>query len=223
MAGDNPPEAVLPVLQALAGDPRSHELGGFEKPLADYRAAHPTAPPTQTKAGGPIVLASLVGAKLGATVAGVAVGVGAVGLVAYTASQTPNAPDRAVTVASAPAATATGSSTEERPSATKTAVGPDATGPAAFSLCNAWKHHQANGAKTHGKSKDAPPFRNLAKAAGGEAKIAAYCAKVPHPGNDGKPDADDKDNPDGKANGKGAAKPTGKPSSLPTPTTTTSR
>ena len=128
-----------------------------------------------------------------------------------------------VTVASAPAATATGSSTKERPSATKTAVGPDATGPAAFGLCNAWTHHQANGAKTHGKSKDAPPFRNLAKAAGGEAKIAAYCAKIPHPGNDGKPDADDQDNRDGKANGKGAAKPTGKPSSLPTPTTTTSR
>ena len=32
MAGDNPPEAVLPVLRALAGDPRPHELGGFEQP-----------------------------------------------------------------------------------------------------------------------------------------------------------------------------------------------
>ena len=70
-------------------------------------------------------------------------------------------------------------------------MGPDATGPAAFGLCNAWSHHQANAAKPGEKADekagekpdDSVAFRNLAKAAGGETKIGAYCAKVPHPGN----------------------------------------
>jgi len=61
---------------------------------------------------------------------------------------------------------------------TSTPVGPDATGPAAFGLCNAYKH-----AKVHGKSVGhSIAFRNLAAAAGGVDKIDAYCATIPHPG-----------------------------------------
>ena len=58
------------------------------------------------------------------------------------------------------------------------AVGPDATGPAAFGLCTAYAHAKAHGTA----SQKAVAFRDLAAAAGGAAKIAAYCAAVPHPG-----------------------------------------
>jgi hypothetical protein len=58
------------------------------------------------------------------------------------------------------------------------AVGPDATGPAGFGLCTAYAHAKAHGTA----SQKAVAFRNLAAAAGGAAKIAAYCTAVPHPG-----------------------------------------
>ena len=53
-------------------------------------------------------------------------------------------------------------------------------------------------------------FRNLAAAAGGAAKIAAYCAAVPHPGSSqsSKP-APARTHPGGQP----ASHPTGKPSS----------
>ena len=116
-----------------------------------------------------------------------------------------------------------------KPSGTHQPVGPDATGPAAFGLCNAWTHHQANAARPHDEAddkadeqpgeqpKDSVAFKNLAKAAGGEAKIAAYCAKVPHPGNGKADKARGKDEPK-KAHptGKPTTHPTGKPTTHPT-------
>jgi hypothetical protein len=64
-------------------------------------------------------------------------------------------------------------------------VGPDASGPAAFGLCNAYAH-----AKKHGKSiGHSIAFRNLAAAAGGAGRIDAYCATVPHPGSSTSPAA----------------------------------
>ena len=78
-----------------------------------------------------------------------------------------------------------------------TAVGPDGAGPAAFGLCTAWTHVQANGQV----AEKSVAFRNLATAAGGAGKIAAYCATVPHPG--------------ATEAGKPATHPTGKPSSHP--------
>ena len=53
-----------------------------------------------------------------------------------------------------------------------TAVGPDAIGPAKTGLCTAYE-----AALTHGQAFDhSVAFANLAKAAGGEANISAYCA-----------------------------------------------
>jgi hypothetical protein len=53
--------------------------------------------------------------------------------------------------------------------------GPDATGPAAFGLCNAWTHG--------GLSANSVAYASLLTAAGGAADgIAAYCATIPHPG-----------------------------------------
>jgi len=58
-----------------------------------------------------------------------------------------------------------------------TPVGPNASGSAAYGLCNAYKHsHQ------HGKSLGhSIAMRNLARAAGGSGNITAYCATVPRP------------------------------------------
>jgi hypothetical protein len=80
--------------------------------------------------------------------------------------------------------TAPGTSSEKHPEHGKHAehrgrgVGPDATGPAAFGLCNAWQHSH-----THGNSMDhSVAMRNLTRAAGGAGRIGSYCATVPHPG-----------------------------------------
>lgn len=84
-------------------------------------------------------------------------------------------------------------------------AGPDATGPAAFGLCNAYSH-----AKAHGSARQkAVAFRHLAAAAGGADNIGAYCAAVPHPGrsHSGQPGS-------GRA-GSAHSHPAGQPSSLP--------
>ena len=171
------------------------------------------------------MLASLFGAKLGATIAGVAVGLGGTAVAAYTGALPTTAQNIAHTTIGAPAATPA-STPKPRPTGTGTAVGPDATGPAAFGLCNAWTHHQANGAKPT----NSVALRNLTTAAGGENKITAYCAQVPHPGNSnhstGKPTGKPTGKATGKATGKPSGKATGKPkvtgksTTLPTPTTT---
>jgi hypothetical protein len=191
------------------------------------------------------MLSSLLGAKLGATIAGLAVGMGGTAVVAYSGSLPTAAQNIAHTTIGAPAARpaatphpdASGKSPTGKPTTGKPAtgkpVGPDATGPAAYGLCNAWSHHQANGASTHGKAKRSVAFKNLATAAGGESKIAAYCAKIPHPGNTshptGKPTGKATKHPTGKPTGKPTKHPTGKPTkqatgkatTLPTPTSTT--
>src|SRR5262249_40142277 len=91
------------------------------------------------------------------------------------------------------------------------AAGPDATGPAAFGLCTAYPH-----AKAHGKaSQKAVAFRNLAAAAGGAAKIAAYCATVPHPGSS-QPGQPAPTHPAGQSASHHTGKPSSKPKSHPT-------
>lgn len=209
------PAALAPLLHALAADPRPHELSGFEEPLASYRAAFPSTRPRARTIWRPSMLSTLLGAKLGATIAGVAVGLGGTAVAAYTGTLPTGVQNLAHTTIGAPAATSAVTpkpTATPKPSTTHQPVGPDATGPAAFGLCNAWSHHQANAAKPDddgdkagGDAKDSVAFRNLAKAAGGEAKIAAYCATVPHPGN-------------GKADKGKKPHPTGKPTSHPTDT-----
>lgn len=52
--------------------------------------------------------------------------------------------------------------------------GPDATGPAAYGLCQAWAEQEDPAAK----AERVPPFRNLAAAAGGVDRVEAYCAAL---------------------------------------------
>lgn len=152
------------------------------------------------------MLSTLLGAKLGAALAAGAVSFGGVAAAAYTGVLPAGLQDFAHTTVGAPAANH-GKSADHKPagSTTKSAVGPDATGKAAFGLCTAWEHVQANG-KAAEKS---VAFRNLATAAGGTTKIAAYCAKVPHPG------ASKTAKPSTHPTGKPSTHPTGKPTPLP--------
>ncbi len=188
MASDNPPPAVQSLLEAIAADPRPHEVGGFSKPLASFRAEFPTSRPYARK-----TWRQKMFSPIGATIAGVALALSGTAAFAYTGSLPAPAQDFAHTVIGAPAArpTTTPSASEtpsesESPEATSTEtasakgtpVGPDATGPAAFGLCTAWTQHQSNGASTNGKADDSVAFKNLAAAAGGADKVAAYCANV---------------------------------------------
>ncbi|WP_142030394.1 hypothetical protein [Arthrobacter sp. SLBN-112] len=70
------------------------------------------------------------------------------------------------------------------PSPTSTAVGPDASGPAAFGLCNAF----TNG----GLGTTSTAYAALVQAAGGEDGVGAYCATVAAPGDE---DAEGGDSP----------------------------
>jgi hypothetical protein len=131
---------------------------------------------------------------LGASIAGLALALGGTAAAAYTGTLPTPAQDFAHRVIGAPAAhaadrtspSATGSASETpRPAATTTdststkgPVGPDASGAAMFGLCTAWTAHQANGETANGKADDAVAFKNLAAAAGGADKIAAYCATI---------------------------------------------
>lgn len=213
MASDSPPPAVEPLLRAMAADPRPHELGGFDEPLANYRTAFPRSHPSARKTWRPSMLAPLLGARLGATIAGVAVGLSGTAVAAYAGALPTGVQNIAHATIGAPAAT-------PKPKPAGKPVGPDAKGPAAFGLCNAWTHHQANGAKPT----NSVAFKNLATAAGGESKIAAYCAKVPHPGSTNRPTGKPTAKATGKPTDKGTGKPTGKgtskPDVLPTPTST---
>lgn len=235
MSAESPSPTVEPLLRALAAEPRQHELGGFDEPLASYRTAFSTSRPPARRTWRPSMLASVLGAKLGATIAGVAVGLGGTAAAAYTGALPSGAQNLAHHTIGAPAATP---SATPKPKVTGKPVGPDATGPAAYGLCNAWSQHQRNGAKPT----TSVAFRNLATAAGGEAKIAAYCATVSKPGNSnhptntpsGKPtskstgkatgqghDKDKNKDVKDKATGSGTGTGTGTPSTLPTPASTT--
>lgn len=215
-----PAEATPPVaelLEALTAEARPHELLGLAESLSLYRAglARPAAPVASTRRTP--VLTTLIGARTGAAIAGVAVGLGAASLVAYSAIRPSTEP-----VMISPAATSVTPSPDAKRS--DRPVGPDATGPAAFGLCNAWANHQKQQDGIE-RAEDSIAMRNLAAAAGGEGKIAAYCATIPHPGNGPKVGRTDKGDKPPKAKPKPAgpkARATSPatspaPSSSPTP------
>jgi hypothetical protein len=160
------------------------------------------------------VLTTLIGARTGAAVAGVAIGLAATSFVAYSATR--QAQTTTLTPASASAA--------PTPTSSSSPVGPDATGPAAHGLCTAWANHHKHQDGVQ-RAQDSEAMRNLARAAGGESKVAAYCAKLPTHRNGPKSDRDDAadDSSKGKPTTAGPkAKPTpagpkAKPTTKPTP------
>ena len=159
------------------------------------------------------MLTLLLTAKAAAAAAAAAVVLGGVAAAAYT-STLPAPAQQLRTACLRAAAAAQSPSWQPRrpPRPARMPFGPDATGPAGFGLCTAYAHAKAHGTA----SQKAVAFRNLAAAAGGAAKIAAYCAAVPHPGSSqSSQSASAPTHPAHPAHP--ASHPTGKPSSHPTP------
>lgn len=196
--------ALAPLHAALTAEPAPTEVAGEQEALVAYRAVSwgRTAVPARRRAlWRPAVLTSVITTAL-ATKVGAAAAAGTVALSgAAAAAYTGNLPDTLQDVAhktiKAPAAK------DKAPKAPPAqAVGPDATGPAAWGLCQAFakdepeespgvgngngKDKGAAGAK--GKAKErSVAYRNLVRAAGGEDKVEAYCATIPRPSDE--PDA----------------------------------
>jgi hypothetical protein len=183
-AGLQPAAALLAALNAA---PEDGELAGHARALAEFRRQGLPVRARRSARRRPRSLTSLT-AQAAAAAAIAATALGGVAAAAYTGTLPAPAQQFAHNVIGAPSpqpshgpGTPQPSHRPGTPQATPArtgAVGPDAAGPAAFGLCNAYAHATAHGTA----SQKAVAFRNLAAAAGGAAKIAAYCAAVPHPG-----------------------------------------
>jgi hypothetical protein len=221
-AGLQPAAALLAALNAA---PEDGELAGHARALAEFRR----------RDGMPVharrsvrrrsrLLTSLLTAKAAAAAAVAAVAaLSGVAAAAYTGTLPAPAQQFAHGMIGAPSpqpshrpGTPQPSHRPGTPQATPArtdAVGPDATGPAAFGLCNAYAHAKAHGTA----SQKSVAFRNLAAAAGGAAKIAAYCATVPHPGSSqSSQSASAPTHPAGRPTSHATGKPSSKPKSHPT-------
>jgi hypothetical protein len=218
-AGLQPAAALL---AALSAAPHDGELAGHARALAEFRR----------RGGMPVharrsarrrsrLLTSLLTAKAAAAAGAAAIALGGgVAAAAYTGTLPAPAQQFAHGVIGAPSpqpshrpGTPQPSHRAGTPQATPArtdAGGPDAAGPAAFGLCTAYAHAKAHGTA----SQKAVAFRNLAAAAGGAAKIAAYCAAVPHPGG---PQPGQPPSAPTHPAGQPTSHPTGKPSSAPNP------
>jgi hypothetical protein len=219
-AGLQPAAALLAALNAA---PQDGELAGHARALAEFR--HRGSMPVRSRRPARRrlrLLTSLLTAKAAAAAAAAAVALGGVATAAYTGALPASAQQFAHNAIGAPSpkprhSPGTPQATPTRPDAT----GPDASGPAAFGLCTAYAHAKAHGTATQ----KAVAFRNLAAAAGGAAKIAAYCAAVPHPGSSqpgqATPARSHRSGQPTSApthpSGQSTSHPTGKPSPLPTP------
>jgi hypothetical protein len=214
-AGLQPAAALLAALKAA---PQDGELAGHARVLAEFR--HRGGRPVHARRSArrrSRLLTVLLTAKAAAAAAAAAVALGGVAAAAYTSTLPAPAQQFAHSMIGAPSPSPSPSaSPSHRPGtphatpARTDAAGPDATGPAAFGLCTAYAHAKAHGTA----SQKAMAFRNLAAAAGGAAKIAAYCAAVPHPGSSqSSQSASAPTHPVGRP----TSHPTGKPSSRPTP------
>jgi hypothetical protein len=214
----SPPELrpVAEALAALTAAPTGDELTGEAEALAVFRERLGVPSPTRRRRRRPTLLSPLLSFRAAAAAAVAALGIGGFATAAFTGSLPAPVQQFAHHTIGAPAAHDAAARTHDSPSP----VGPDATGHAAYGLCNAWAH-----AKEHGTARQkAVAFRNLAKAAGGAGNVAAYCGTVPHPGashaqSTGKPSS----HPTSQGNGNGKpsthptpAHPTGKPTSHPT-------
>ena len=224
LAGNLLPEdtaaGLRPVAEAIAAlnaAPVTSELAAEASALRAFSAAGRSGEPARSRLRRHPLLSSLLSAKLAAAAAAAAVTLGgAAAAAAYVGALPAPAQKLAHDILGAPSAHPTA-----QPTPSATPVGPDATGPAAYGLCTAYAHLKAHGSA----GKQAVAFRNLATAAGGAAKVTAYCAKVAHPGTT--PSAESATHPAGKPStlpsqvpasqpaGKPATHPAGKPSTLP--------
>src|SRR6185369_370582 len=182
-AGLQPAAALLAALNAA---PQDDELAGHARVLAEFRRRGLPVHARRSARRRRRSLTSLT-ARAAAAAAVAATALGGVAAAAYTGALPAPAQQFAHGMIGAPSpqpshrpGTPQPSHRPGAPQATPArtdAVGPDATGPAASGLCTAYAHAKAHGTA----SQKVVAFRNLAAAAGGAAKIAAYCIAVPHP------------------------------------------
>jgi hypothetical protein len=192
------------VLAALTAAATTEELAGEARALAAFRrGAGVSAHPQRSSRRRPTVPSSLLSAKAAAAAAVAAVLFGGAATAAFANALPAPLQSVAHQAIGAPAARLAAGA---HPASSKTPVGPDATGSAAFGLCTAYAH-----AKAHGRAAQrAVAFRNLATAAGGTGKVAAYCATVPH-GAPSRPAAHGNGRPATHPSPRGSGKPPGLP------------
>jgi hypothetical protein len=165
---------VAEVFAALRAPADRREVAGWGQALAAFREG-PGLPDASSRSRWrrPRLIAAPLGTRLAAA-AGVAVVAVLGGGVA--AAYTGNLPVALQKVAhdtiAAPGVRETRAA--PTPGGSGHPVGPQATGSAAYGLCNAYQHANA--------SQRAVGFRNLINAAGGRDRVDAYCASVQHPG-----------------------------------------
>jgi hypothetical protein len=208
------------MIAALNGTPLTCELASEATALAVFRSevgrSSDQARPRRRRHP---VLATLLSAKLAATAAAAAVTLAGATAAAFAGVLPAPAQNLAHQALGAPSA-----HPAAHPSHAATPTGPQAGGHAKFGLCTAYSHVQAHGSALQ----KAVAFRNLATAAGGAAKVTAYCAGVAHPGTTptshptGKPTSHPTGQPTSHPTGQPTSHPTGKPTSHPTgkPTST---
>jgi hypothetical protein len=153
----NHDQVELALLAALTAPATAQETAGEQQALAVFRSNVQLAP-VRPRWSPAVVATALAVGLVGMSGAGVAA--------AYTGSLPDTLQDVAHRTIRAPAVHHA------------KAVGPDPTGKAAYGLCTAFDK-----ANAHGKAKQkSVAFGNLASAAGGAEKVAAYCATIPQPG-----------------------------------------
>ena len=201
-AGLQPAAALLAALNAA---PEDGELAGHAQALAEFR--HRGGTPARSRPSGyrrPRSITLVLTAKAAAAAVAVSA-LGGAAAAAYTGVLPAPAQRLAHNAIGAPLPKPAHSPATPQASPTRpAAAGPDDTGPAALGLCTAYAHAKADGT---GPQKGVA-FRNLAAAAGGAAKIDAFCAAASHPGSTQAPTPS-------PPSGKPASHHTGKPSSRP--------
>lgn len=184
-AGSVPLQHVADLLAALRAAPASDEAGGQAAALAQFRQqVGVSSHPIRSRPRRPTLLSPLLSVKAAAAAAAAVVGLGGLATAAFAGALPSSAQQFAHDTIGAPSPHPSDSAhtnNQSNSGHSGTAVGPNASGPAAFGLCTAYAN-----AKQHGTAaQKAVAFRNVEKAAGGAANVASFCASVPHPGASG--------------------------------------
>ena len=173
--------AVAEVFAVLRAPSDRREVAGWDQALIAYRGiAGPPQVPSRSRSRrrqrAPAPLRTRLAAAAGVAVVAVLSG----GVAAAYTGHLPSTLQRAAHVIGAPDVRHTRAvpTPTPTPGASVHPVGPSATGSAVYGLCRAYQR-----AGEHGKAaQNSVAFHNLITAAGGTDRVAAYCAKIPHPG-----------------------------------------
>ena len=207
LAGGRPPadapaslQRVADVLAALRAEPAADETAGRAAALAAFRRrVGVSPPPSRLRRMSPAAVMPLLRTRAGAAGTAAVISFGGIAAAAYA-----NALPAAAQIVAHDTIGAPVPGHHHNPAAghSGTPVGPIVSGHPRFGLCTAYVRGKERGSE----AEKSVAFRNLARAAGGAARVPGYCAGVPHPGasqsaarsRDGEPDTSQKPHPTGK-------------------------